>query len=689
MNTLYDADHFRIALGQLSTAKHLIETVSRDYVRLLKYAQSLFQCKQLKRAALGRMATICRRLKDPLLYLEQVRQHLGRLPAIDPNTRTLLICGYPNVGKSSFLRSITRADVDVQPYAFTTKSLFVGHFDYKYLRFQAIDTPGILDHPLEEMNTIEMQSITAIAHLRSAILYFMDLSEQCGYSVQAQIQLFQSIKPLFANKLVFVVINKIDVMRPEDLDPETKATLDSILKPGDVELLQLSCTTTEGVTEVKNAACERLIADRVAQKLKAGSNSSGTIGGRLGDVLTRIHVAQPLGGIVREPYIPDAVKTLKKFDRGDPDRPRLAKEIEEAEGGAGVFNVDLKGRYLLDDEAWKHDKVPEVSNGKNVYDFIDPDIEAKLAALEEEEEKLEAEGYYESDESIEDADEADIRMKAELIREKRQLIRNEAKMRKSLKNRAVIPRSALRKKLSSMEDHLDKLGYDTTSISARARSQSRGRVPRRSGTGTEDAMDVDTPSNAGDALRAKSRVRSQSNRREDGITGVTSLTVRSKADRLAKLGQKKMNRMARQGEADRHVPVTMPKHLVHFTHILIHSFDANELCSLLASAVWARLSAVDLHYHHELRLALHWRFWTTTRAGCSILDNAHRLHLDVVFHTDNEIKSRSRGIIALYVMNTSSPLSITRRLPYPTRLASPGILLPPEALHPPDQTLQG
>lgn len=141
MNTLYDADHFRIALGQLSTAKHLIEQVARDYVRLIKYAQSLFQCKQLKRAALGRMATITRRLKGSLEYLEQVRQHLGRLPSIDPNTRTLLICGYPNVGKSSFLKSVTRADVDVQPYAFTTKSLYVGHFDYKYLRFQAIDTP--------------------------------------------------------------------------------------------------------------------------------------------------------------------------------------------------------------------------------------------------------------------------------------------------------------------------------------------------------------------------------------------------------------------------------------------------------------------------------------------------------------------------------------------------------------------
>lgn len=560
LNTLYDADHFRIALGQLSTAKHLIETVSRDYVRLLKYAQSLFQCKQLKRAALGRMATICRRLKDSLVYLEQVRQHLGRLPSIDPNTRTLLICGYPNVGKSSFLKSVTRADVDVQPYAFTTKSLFVGHFDYKYLRFQAIDTPGILDHPLEEMNTIEMQSITAIAHLRSAILYFMDLSEQCGYSVQAQIQLFQSIKPLFANKLVFVVINKIDIMRPEDLDVETKAMLDGILKSGDVELLQLSCTTTEGVTEVKNAACERLIADRVAQKLKAGTNSSGTVGGRLGDVLTRIHVAQPLGGIVREPYIPEAIKALKKFNKEDPNRRRLAREIEEENGGAGVFNVDLKQDYLLEDEDWKHDRVPELLNGKNVYDFIDPDIESKLAALEEEEEKLEANGYYDSDESVEDADEADIRLKANLIRQKRDEIMTEAKMKKSLKNRAMIPRTAKAKKLSVMEDHLDKLGFDTAAVSARARAQSRGRSAARSKIGTEDVMDLDTPMSE-DALRTKSRARSQSNRREDGVT---DLTARSKAERLSKLGQKKMNRMARQGEADRHTTAAKPKHLVSF-----------------------------------------------------------------------------------------------------------------------------
>lgn len=573
MNTLYDADHFRIALGQVSTAKHLIETVSRDYVRLIKYAQSLFQCKQLKRAALGRMATICRRLKDPLVYLEQVRQHLGRLPSIDPNTRTLLICGYPNVGKSSFLRSISRADVDVQPYAFTTKSLFVGHFDYKYLRFQAIDTPGILDHPLEEMNTIEMQSITAIAHLRSAVMYFMDLSEQCGYSVSDQIKLFHNIRPLFANKIVFVVVNKIDVRRPEDLEPEVQEEMQNMLKADDVELLQLSCTTTEGVTNVKNAACDKLLAERVAQKLKSGSNSSGTPGGRLGDVLARIHVAQPMGGAQLETFIPDAVKDLKKYDKNDPDRKKLERDIEEENGGAGVYNVDLKKNYLLANDEWKHDKIPEVWNGKNIYDYVDPDIEAKLAALEEEEEKLEADGHYDSDESVEDAEDADIRMKADLIREKRTLMRNEAKMRKSLKNRAAIPRSAKAKRLSQMEQGLDAAGYDADAAVSRVRSQSQSRGRTTTRDMDDDAMDVD-PSDPKQAIaRAKGRARSQAatNRLQDGVADETA---RSKAERLTKLGQKKMNRMARQGEADRHQTVSLTKHLVRLLHYIFCHFPA-------------------------------------------------------------------------------------------------------------------
>ncbi|KAK9468471.1 P-loop containing nucleoside triphosphate hydrolase protein [Lipomyces arxii] len=549
LNTLYDRDHYKIALSQLSMAKHLIEQVSRDYVRLLKFGQSLFQCKQLKRAGMGRMATIIKRLKDSLLYLEQVRQHLGRLPAIDPNTRTLVICGYPNVGKSSFLKSITRAEVDVQPYAFTTKSLYVGHFDYKYLRFQAIDTPGILDHPLEEMNTIEMQSITAIAHLRSCVLYFMDLSEQCGFSVEAQVHLYHSIKPLFANKQVMVVINKIDILKPEDLDAERQALLETVTSEPNVETMQLSCHLELNLMEVRNHACDKLLAARIEQKMK-GSKVSG--------VLNKIHLAQPVARDTTErpAYIPEGIASLRKYDPEDPERRKLARDVEAEEGGPGVYNINLKDKYMLEDEEWKNDVIPEVLNGKNVYDFFDPDISRKLKMLEAEEERLEQEGFYDDsdDEIFETEEDADIRMKAAWIREKKILIANENRSRKALRNRAIIPRPKQKKTLSQMEDHLENIHIDHSEISERARGRSDDRAPR-----TEGGVDVIMS----EAARSKSRVRTPSSSvapsRFDA--GLATNALRAKADRIEKMHRRERNRQGRAGEADRHYTDAMPKHL--------------------------------------------------------------------------------------------------------------------------------
>ncbi|SMN19589.1 similar to Saccharomyces cerevisiae YPL093W NOG1 Putative GTPase that associates with free 60S ribosomal subunits in the nucleolus and is required for 60S ribosomal subunit biogenesis [Maudiozyma saulgeensis] len=552
MDTLYEKNHYKISLAAISRAKSLVEQVARDYVRLLKFGQSLFQCKQLKRAALGRMATIVKKLKDPLNYLEQVRQHLGRLPSIDPNTRTLLICGYPNVGKSSFLRCITKADVEVQPYAFTTKSLYVGHFDYKYLRFQAIDTPGILDRPTEEMNNIEMQSIYAIAHLRSCVLYFMDLSEQCGFTVEAQVKLFHSIKPLFANKSVMVVINKTDIIAPEDLDEERAKLLQTIRDTPGVEVMATSCQLEENVMDVRNQACEKLLASRIENKLKSQA--------RINNVLNKIHVSQPQArdDIKREPYIPDQFKQLRKYDPEDPERRMLARDIEAENGGAGVFNVNLKDKYLLEDDEWKNDVMPEILDGKNVYDFLDPEIAAKLQALEEEEEKLESEGFYNSDDEenfdgFEGDEIDDIREKADWIRDRQKRMIKEARNRKSLKNKAIMPRSKLSKSFGDMEKHMSTLGHDLSTLQDKQRSQAGKNRYVESGADV-----VFGGSEAASATNANGGKLRQSDRLLDGVADGLQ---RSKAERMAKLQRRERNRNARAGEADRHETASLPKHL--------------------------------------------------------------------------------------------------------------------------------
>ncbi|KAF8444890.1 P-loop containing nucleoside triphosphate hydrolase protein [Boletus edulis BED1] len=579
MNVLYDKNHYKLALGQLRTARHLIDHVAKDYVRLLKFGDSLYRCKQLKTAALGRMATIMRRQKDPLAYLEQVRQHISRLPAIDPNTRTLLICGYPNVGKSSFINKVTRADVDVQPYAFTTKSLFIGHLDYKYLRWQVIDTPGILDHPLEEMNTIEMQSITALAHLKSCVLYFMDLSEQCGYTVEAQCKLFHSIKPLFTGKPVILVINKVDIMRLEDLTPENRTLVQEIIDSENVQCIQVSCYSEEGVMELKNKACDALLAHRVDAKLK---------GSKINSVINRIHVAQPVArdDVVRTPFIPDVVIERKKYDKSDPNRKKLLHDIEQEEDREGIFSINLKTNYLLANDEWKFDIIPEIMNGKNVADFIDPDIAEKLEALEREEDKLQAEGYYDSEEDMFDAE--DEREKVDAQKALAHKIHSQS-IKKSKKNQARLPRTAGLRTLSELSTELKKAGYNPSSIEARAGMLAKAQTAKRKRAETDMDMDMDVDDDMDDAEEvaegdegewmdvdgeeppSRKRAKSDSGafiaksarapRTNRQLAGMRDDQQASKAIRLRNLGQRERNMHAKAGESDRAIRVKKPKHL--------------------------------------------------------------------------------------------------------------------------------
>jgi len=334
-----------------------------------------------------------------LAYLEQVRQHLARLPSIDPSTRTLILCGFPNVGKSSFLNKVSRAEVDVQPYPFTTKSLFVGHTDYKYLRFQVIDTPGILDHPLEARNTIEMQSITALAHLRAAVLYVVDISEQCGYTLDQQINLFNSIKPLFTGKPLLIVCNKIDVMPWDTLAPEKRAALEDLVKDGQAEIIHMSTLAETGVSKVKEEACERLLSQRVEQKLKQTK--------KVPEILHKLHMAVPTprDEKVRAPSIPKSIvkareeKLLRRQQQQDDDdmdnnnnnnnskmdEDEYLSNEEDAgkpEFMKGLNSLTWKKKYILDDPEWRFDSIPEIVDGHNIADFVDPDI---LERLEERE----------------------------------------------------------------------------------------------------------------------------------------------------------------------------------------------------------------------------------------------------------------------------------------------------------------
>jgi nucleolar GTP-binding protein len=367
----------------------------------------------------------------------------------------------------------------------------------------------------------------------------------------------------------------------------------------------MSCFSEEGVMNARNTACDQLLAARVESKMR---------GNKINDILHRIHVAQPEARDeqARPAFIPEAVRKRMEahqqqqagMDVDDESAPaalallpkrRLERDIEAENGGAGVYNVDLKKNYLLADDSWKHDIIPEIMDGHNVADFIDPEIAASLDALEREEEELVSKGVYKSDDEEVDEDSMRLRKLANKIIEKKRLIVQAHRMAKT-KQGPKLPQKFKNQseptKLSAAAAKLSSIGMDTSAFEERAAEMAErtGRKRARSTVGEEVLMAGTTASQAPSKsqLRAKtsksklragsilasatpatglnavastSMARSASRMRDRSTAGLGTIKQKMQSENMRNKSQRPANQHARKGEADRAVLVKMPKHL--------------------------------------------------------------------------------------------------------------------------------
>jgi len=164
---------------------------------------------QIRRRAVARLSSVVHQIEDDLLFLNEVRNVIRKLPHVSDEF-TVVVAGYPNVGKSSFIRLVSTASPEIAAYPFTTKGIIVGHRAIGRERMQFIDTPRCLDRPAEERSVIERQALTAMINLASVILVILDASEHCGYPLEDQFRLLHEIEEMVTVP-VQVVINKSDI----------------------------------------------------------------------------------------------------------------------------------------------------------------------------------------------------------------------------------------------------------------------------------------------------------------------------------------------------------------------------------------------------------------------------------------------------------------------------------------------
>ena len=235
---LVGVEKLKMSLASIDWASRKIHEVARSYVGNVRNSDIP---EPVRKEAFGRLASIIKSIDKDLLFLNEARNILRKLPDVKEEP-TIVIAGYPNVGKSSFVSKVTGASPEIAPYPFTTNGVTIGHFTREGVRYQVMDTPGLLDRPMSERNYIERQAITAIQFLDAVVMFMIDPSESCGYELEDQKRLLAEIRENFKLPLL-VVANKAD--RPE------------FRKTEEAEL-SISTITGEGIEKVMNRLLEMI-----------------------------------------------------------------------------------------------------------------------------------------------------------------------------------------------------------------------------------------------------------------------------------------------------------------------------------------------------------------------------------------------------------------------------------------------
>ena len=216
------------ALTRVRRAEERIRGLARDAERSTKGASGSEELGDQIRAFYGRLSSFVREVDPDLERLREMDQFLDERPHLDPASPTLVIAGFPNVGKSSLVARLSSAHPKVADYPFTTLSIAVGHADLGFDRLQVLDTPGVLGRT-GRANPAETEAKAAVAGAATVVLFVIDPSEKCGYTVEEQEHLLGRWQEEFPRLPIVAVETKCDLVRRS------------------TDRLQVSATTGEGL----------------------------------------------------------------------------------------------------------------------------------------------------------------------------------------------------------------------------------------------------------------------------------------------------------------------------------------------------------------------------------------------------------------------------------------------------------
>lgn len=206
-------DRYKKALGAVNWCATKAEKLKNDTLKDIRRTKDPEIVEATRRSFYGRLNSYVDRISDDLEFLQGAKNKFRKLPAVDPSLPTVVVAGFPNVGKSNLVTVLSTAEPEIAPYPFTTKGVIVGHIQDDWRKYQIIDTPGLLDREFDERNDIEKQAVLALRYLTDVMLFVLDPSESCGFPMTVQEKLLNTVKDGFPGVVIIEAESKSDVYK--------------------------------------------------------------------------------------------------------------------------------------------------------------------------------------------------------------------------------------------------------------------------------------------------------------------------------------------------------------------------------------------------------------------------------------------------------------------------------------------
>ncbi|MFN4245999.1 MAG: GTPase ObgE [Brevinematia bacterium] len=163
------------------------------------------------------------------------------------------LVGFPNAGKSSIIRKLTRATPKVADYPFTTTEPVLGVIAYQDKKIVIADIPGIIENAHKGVGL----GLEFLKHIERTkfIIIVLDIADSPKEKFEILVNELVSFNESLLPKIRFIVLNKVDLLTENEMEKvkSIQNKIKKLLPKGNYKFFVVSALLGIGIDKLKSS----------------------------------------------------------------------------------------------------------------------------------------------------------------------------------------------------------------------------------------------------------------------------------------------------------------------------------------------------------------------------------------------------------------------------------------------------